>query len=374
MACAGLTAADHPRIRGEHAGEFAGGVRTLGSSPHTRGAPEKRQRPRLLLRIIPAYAGSTTSNPRCSSSKPDHPRIRGEHDTRLLALLFCVGSSPHTRGAPFMPSWRLGDFGIIPAYAGSTGRRRSCESRRRDHPRIRGEHVVPVAVFAEYRGSSPHTRGALWGISSGSPQTGIIPAYAGSTLGPPLPGLENRGSSPHTRGAPPHQERPSRWGGIIPAYAGSTPRPMGLTISRWDHPRIRGEHQPALVGEVQQQGSSPHTRGALYQPVHGVNLKRIIPAYAGSTSTGSSSSARRADHPRIRGEHLDHRHPPGAGAGSSPHTRGALSRSSRSRTGGGIIPAYAGSTAPRKGASGWQRDHPRIRGEHRRILPIAAEK
>ena len=139
---------------------------------------------------------------------------------------------------------------------------------------------------------------------------------------------------------------------------------MGLTISRWDHPRIRGEHQPALVGEVQQQGSSPHTRGALYQPVHGVNLKRIIPAYAGSTSTGSSSSARRADHPRIRGEHLDHRHPPGAGAGSSPHTRGARPLGKGPPAGNGIIPAYAGSTAPRKGASGWQRDHPRIRGEH----------
>ena len=53
------------------------------------------------------------------------------------------------------------EYGIIPAYAGSTGSR--CRSRclERDHPRVCGEHSIP-GVFVMFR-------------------MRIIPAYAGST-------------------------------------------------------------------------------------------------------------------------------------------------------------------------------------------------
>ena len=50
-----------------------------------------------------------------------------------------------------------------------------------DHPRIRGEHDVYDMVTARGRGSSPHTRGALWPKGHGLAGIGIIPAYAGST-------------------------------------------------------------------------------------------------------------------------------------------------------------------------------------------------
>ena len=76
------------------------------------------------------------------------------------------------------------------------------------------------------------------------------------------------------------------------------------------------------------------------------------------------TSASWRDHPRIRGEHRrtpDRRVAPG---GSSPHTRGAPT-DSRSPSGAGrIIPAYAGSTPACPSPSGAGRDHPRIRGEH----------
>ena len=53
------------------------------------------------------------------------------------------GSSPHTRGAlRAEPSWRP-DVRIIPAYAGSTGGKLTISCLRQDHPRIRGEHVLP---------------------------------------------------------------------------------------------------------------------------------------------------------------------------------------------------------------------------------------
>ena len=117
-------------------------------------------------------------------------------------------------------------------------------------------------------------------------------------------------------------------------------------------------------------------------------MHRIIPAYAGSTRMAPTWPRRTS--------------------GSSPHTRGAPSGTSRSPTGSrdhprirgehgdelldvvvgdGIIPAYAGSTdthilsgAPHAGSSPHARgahlltsfwkwpiqDHPRIRGEHHR--------
>ncbi len=283
----------------------------------------------LSMWIIPAYAGSTTFGYRWYASK--------------------TGSSPHTRGAPFLNGqrqetgvdhprirgehlrrlWRRHRHdGIIPAYAGSTCRvseniglpvgssphtrgapdcNAGWQSRSADHPRIRGEHEP----------AGDQRRVAV----------GIIPAYAGSTHPPRGARRRCRGSSPHTRGAP------RRWPPPYPC--------------RRDHPRIRGEHTtlrarrtpsagiiPAYAGSTagkvrgkpRPKGSSPHTRGALRWP--------------------RSRCVRRGDHPRIRGEHCGYGHlmafvrgiiPAYAGStmstldfislrpGSSPHTRGAPS-------------------------------------------------
>ena len=91
-------------------------------------------------------------------------------------------------------------------------------------------------------------------------------------------------------------------------------------------------------------GSSPHTRGARGWSPGGRRSRRIIPAYAGSTSLVSQSIHLEPDHPRIRGEHY---HGPPTGFLSAR-----------------IIPAYAGSTAGDGGADEGGGDHPRIRGEH----------
>ena len=152
------------------------------------------------------------------------------------------------------------------------------------------------------------------------------------------------GSSPHTRGArgPDHdRDRPV---GIIPAYAGSTRLARGRRSEPWDHPRIRGEHCVRESVPRTDQGSSPHTRGALGCPSLSPSDSRIIPAYAGSTILAPLMATCRRDHPRIRGEHRRGRYWPSTVSGSSPHTRGARHR---------------------LGCAGdFGRDHPRIRGEH----------
>ena len=236
------------------------------------------------LGIIPAYAGSTVAGQGHDVTGADHPRIRGEHHVPTEQPGANPGSSPHTRGArPACPRQRRRG-GIIPAYAGSTGRRG--ESRRGvgDHPRIRGEHRAVLADRGRDDGSSPHTRGA--------PRKGWVPSV-----------------------------QP----GIIPAYAGSTRLIPCSRATSSDHPRIRGEHLHAVARVAVLGGSSPHTRGARLGAPRTPLRGRIIPAYAGSTSPSNSPRERSGDHPRIRGEHERVSIRETLSPGSSPHTRGALS-------------------------------------------------
>ena len=234
--------ADHPRIRGEHCAAQPTTDLMPGSSPHTRGAPCGRGCLSPWRRIIPAYAGSTPSRTRPDHRRWDHPRIRGEHPPRRFAGRRRRGSSPHTRGARRPPISRIVPVGIIPAYAGSTRTVAWSTRRAGDHPRIRGEHGWVSCVSWTLAGSSPHTRGAQPASPLAIDVAGIIPAYAGSTAEvrvapttfrdhprirgehPDRSGSSRPapGSSPHTRGALAGLSGDLAPLGIIPAYAGST--------------------------------------------------------------------------------------------------------------------------------------------------------
>ena len=152
---------------------------------------------------------------------------------------------------------------------------------------------------------------------------------------------------------------------IIPAYAGSTPALRRSGSAPRDHPRIRGEHLNERAARQRRKGSSPHTRGARWRTPVSPGVLGIIPAYAGSTAHVARPQARRADHPRIRGEHSPVDPSYSKHEGSSPHTRGAREHDVLFSARFGIIPAYAGSTSPPSLGVGSSSDHPRIRGEHR---------
>ena len=156
-----------------------------GSSPHTRGAPRLVRLGAGQGGIIPAYAGSTRRDDRRPPCGLDHPRIRGEHSNAVRRPSITPGSSPHTRGAPTRCRVWPSACRIIPAYAGSTQLCGRVEADRGDHPRIRGEHHCGGSHYRSPAGSSPHTRGARFDGRLQVPGGGIIPAYAGSTLGNP---------------------------------------------------------------------------------------------------------------------------------------------------------------------------------------------
>ena len=178
------TPRDHPRMRGEHlpgphpAGHArgiipacagsTGGMPAIvppetGSSPHARGALGSQRRTR-------AWAG-------------DHPRMRGEHDGREDRPRRGAGIIPACAGSTEeVTNWIPCVVGSSPHARGARNRCRQASYRRRDHPRMRGEHSL--LKFLDYK------------------LDGIIPACAGSTFQTTGGNRTAAGSSPHARGAP----------------------------------------------------------------------------------------------------------------------------------------------------------------------------
>ena len=133
-------ARDHPRVCGEHAKAQVMYSLFDGSSPRMRGAPYPKTAVNTRMRIIPAYAGSTQRCPRRPPRSGDHPRVCGEHLVARCPVGAVVGSSPRMRGAHTVFEWGYNMLRIIPAYAGSTVSTSLGPMVCGDHPRVCGEH------------------------------------------------------------------------------------------------------------------------------------------------------------------------------------------------------------------------------------------
>ena len=193
-------------------------------------------------RIIPAYAGNTWIDSFARAKKRDHPRVCGEHHMTSIMVHLNWGSSPRMRGTPQVLCHYSSSLGIIPAYAGNTVSVGLREGFKEDHPRVCGEHGVTALWDKVSSGSSPRMRGTQYHHGVGVHGRGIIPAYAGNTRHP----------NPRTR----------------------LPR---------DHPRVCGEHQERGHTARPLTGSSPRMRGTQIAPCGAQYALGIIPAYAGNT-------------------------------------------------------------------------------------------
>ena len=231
---------------------------------------------------------------------------------------------------------------IIPADAGNTSVPVSISSPAKDHPRGCGEHACRDSLGDGREGSSPRMRGTLLGDYTGDMAKRIIPADAGNTPTLGLSGWlredhprgcgEHRscwcwcrwhwGSSPRMRGTRKILARCCSSGGIIPADAGNTWERLHDQARRPDHPRGCGEHMND--GELTKPalGSSPRMRGTRRLISRAANSIRIIPADAGNTLTPIPGCVPIWDHPRGCGEHRVWPYAQVLYAGSSPRMRG----------------------------------------------------
>ena len=174
------------------------------------------------------------------------------------------------------------------------------------------------------------------------------------------------------RGTHNPEPEPSQPDGIIPAYAGNTFGDSYTLPDTGDHPRVCGEHFSSVLKPRSIRGSSPRMRGTRDQPATERPLPGIIPAYAGNTMRVYVTGAGSEDHPRVCGEHPVIQRILETIAGSSPRMRGTPWMPLPLWPCRGIIPAYAGNTCgfSTRFSNHW--DHPRVCGEHYRIVRIVA--
>ena len=192
----------------------------MGSPPHTRGILCKCDCGNYKSGITPAHAGNTTRHQKMVADQWDHPRTRGEYISDQGRAITLEGSPPHTRGIHRVRFFCCQPDGITPAHAGNTNSRTTPLWRPRDHPRTRGEYESRNTLTMLRRGSPPHTRGIQLDSLEAAQKDGITPAHAGNTpysiylhlpaqdhprtrgeYGlPPVGTPEHKGSPPHTRG------------------------------------------------------------------------------------------------------------------------------------------------------------------------------
>ena len=358
----GAGPAVHPRARGERAASSTTTRRAGGSSPRTRGTPDRPRVARRSCRFIPAHAGNAFSARTRAPPGSVHPRARGERGRARPGVAGLGGSSPRTRGTRGRGGSRPTPLRFIPAHAGNARCCSDVARRAPVHPRARGERASSSRQPRQKAGSSPRTRGTRSQRDELGSRTRFIPAHAGNAtrqpvgrrsppvhprargerMMSPMKEVHSFGSSPRTRGTleeprGPHVERR-----FIPAHAGNAAPSRGAPLGRTVHPRARGERDVASVLAYGTLGSSPRTRGTHgLLPAGSLDL-RFIPAHAGNARRSRRASARTPVHPRARGERELSRCVPVSTRGSSPRTRGTpvaeLAEGGELR----FIPAHAG--------------------------------
>ena len=189
----------HPRSRGENLDGCHQYCHPSGSSPLTRGKPVACALGTLCPRLIPAHAGKTATDPYSRETLAAHPRSRGENGSAPSIISVRSGSSPLTRGKPDPYSYAAVKRGLIPAHAGKTVLVHAPASYGAAHPRSRGENFAGLKDKLSSAGSSPLTRGKPVLTPPLIALVRLIPAHAGKTSSP-QPRSSKRRAHPRSRG------------------------------------------------------------------------------------------------------------------------------------------------------------------------------
>jgi hypothetical protein len=248
----------------------------------------------------------------------------------------------------------------------------------------RGEITRSVYGFAP--SGSPRVGGEHRHWGSSTRPTRDHPAYArGEQVMTDVAAAVQTGSPPRTRVASDHPAVPDAARGITPAYAGSIPGPRCLPGHSWDDPRVRGEHdgddgeiyitrgspprtrgaEPSALISFAWPGSPPRTRGAPTASHRDLHVRRITPAYAGSTPADGLGRFTGRDHPATR-EHQALLMPPFGPMGPPPPTRERSAAFDAIMTVTKPVRPPVSTLAWEPGTPSQSWDYPRVHGEHPR--------
>ena len=218
---------DHPRLCGEKLARPDRDTQKEGSPPPMRG--------KVTCENC-KYGGLT-----------DHPRLCGEKYVLVVVIICQLGITPAYAGKRRSPAWRI--------------------LTTRDHPRLCGEKFRIHSFITCQPGSPPPMRGKVQWLLCKSCGNRITPAYAGKStfvflsfaiyLDHPrlcgekriesIPMRQRSGSPPPMRGKDDGRGCRSEEVRITPAYAGKSRTAGKSARTDWDHPRLCGEKEMAMV-------------------------------------------------------------------------------------------------------------------------------
>ena len=174
---------DHPRLRGEQFSQPPACAGGLGSPPLARGTVRLVCTLCARSGITPACAGNSKALALCARITGDHPRLRGEQQSRDLSVPQIRGSPPLARGTARILRKLYGPRGITPACAGNSGIYGVFYGDFWDHPRLRGEQRTKSPSRSVSVISPPLARGTAQDQHSDWEYRGITPACAGNRSG-----------------------------------------------------------------------------------------------------------------------------------------------------------------------------------------------
>ena len=172
-----------------------------------------------------------------------------------------------------------------------------------------------------------------------------------------------RGSSPRLRGTGQHIRVGRRHRRFIPAPAGNRQITACQNVCLTVHPRACGEQGRCPSIPRSRSGSSPRLRGTDGQAARPAHVHRFIPAPAGNSWPRTGASALRAVHPRACGEQRAFPRLYEVPYGSSPRLRGTALQEDAAGLQYRFIPAPAGNREPHHAPGLLSTVHPRACGE-----------
>ena len=252
-----------------------------GLSPRVRGNRERRHRPPLPVRSIPACAGEPANGYDRAGNSAVYPRVCGGTAGWWVWGISLWGLSPRVRGNRAETVALRDSAWSIPACAGEPAAGPSLAKDARVYPRVCGGTRRDPPAMSAYGGLSPRVRGNPLRRDALAAGPRSIPACAGE---PASVGSSSTATGVYPRvcgGNPRLASAPLRGFGSIPACAGEPRKATNEHACDEVYPRVCGGTHRRLIVEQRVKGLSPRVRGNPPAARHGAAGEGSIPACAG---------------------------------------------------------------------------------------------